>query len=231
VEAEAKLIGGKYPAYPQAPLKTPVYLFPYLGSIYDTEVLPACATPNQVAFFHHPIGTTFQYTSEPKARQYTNLEAPHRIPDGQMFILLGFTLQTFGKVPDHKIKEVLFKGAFSFEVIRDEVPVVRHQTFLGEITSRRKETMNEFRDHEHEKLLAMAGDVKVKITQLLSQKHSAPLPFNCGTTVLMINPQDQINISVEWPGSAPDLPSDLYIRVILHGVRYVARAAGPKGEV
>jgi hypothetical protein len=223
VEPEVKLIDGKYPEYPKAPIKPPVYLFPYLGSIYDTEVLPSCGTPNQVAFFHCPLGETFQYVGETKARQYTNLEAPHRIPDNQMFILLGFTCQTFGKIPDHKIKEVLFKGAFSFEVTRDGVPVVRYQTFLGEITSRRKETMNEFRDHEHEKLLAMAGDVKTKITQLLSQKHGAPLPFNCGTTVLMINPQDQISVSVEWPGAAPDLPSDLYIRVVLHGVRYIAR--------
>ena len=223
MEPGVKLISGKYPEYPQAPLKTPVYLFPYLGSIYDTEVLPACATPNQVAFFHRPLGETFQYVGETKARQYANLEAPHRIPDNQMFILLGFTLQTFGKIPDHKIKEVIFKGAFSFEVMRDEAPVVRYQTFLGEITSRRKETINEFRNHEHEKLLAMAGDTKTKITQILAKKHGAPLPFNCGTTVLMLNPQDRISVSVEWPGAAPDLPSDLYIRVILHGVRYIAR--------
>jgi hypothetical protein len=59
----------------------------------------------------------------------------------------------------------------------------------------------------------------------MSKKHGAPLPFNCGTTVLMLNPQDQISVSVEWPGAAPDLPSDLYLRVILHGVRYIAREA------
>lgn len=81
-----------YPYAYSAPLPSAL-LRPLQQPLYDTEIIPAAATPAELIFFQRQLGQTTAFGGVTKTEAETNIQQPGQLANPLEFSLFGFLFE------------------------------------------------------------------------------------------------------------------------------------------
>jgi len=89
-------------------------LRPLQQPLYDTEIIPAAATPNELIFFQRQLGQTTAFTGLVKTEAETNLQQPGQLANPLEFSLFGFLFEVAPAVVLADFNAIYQASAFIF---------------------------------------------------------------------------------------------------------------------
>lgn len=81
-----------YPYATSSPLPSAI-LRPLQQPLYDTEIIPAAGTPNELVFFQRQLGQTTTFGGVTKTEAETNIQQPGQLANPLEFSLFGFLFE------------------------------------------------------------------------------------------------------------------------------------------
>ena len=108
---------GNFPAsYPYAysqPLPSAL-LRPLQQPLYDTEIVPAAATPIELVFFQRQLGQTTAFGGTTKTEAETNIQQPGQLANPLEFSLFGFLFEVEPATVLADFQNIYARSAFIF---------------------------------------------------------------------------------------------------------------------
>jgi len=89
-------------------------LRPLQQPIYDTEIIPAAGTPNELIFFQRQLGQTTAFGGVNKSIAETNIQQPGQLANPLEFSLFGFVFEVAANVVLADFVAIYNTSAFSF---------------------------------------------------------------------------------------------------------------------
>lgn len=102
-----------YPYAYSAPLPSAI-LRPLQQMLYDTEIIPAAGTPNELRFFQRQLGQTTAFGGVQKSIAETNIQQPGQLANPLEFSLFGFLFEVMPGTTLADFVAVYTTSAFSF---------------------------------------------------------------------------------------------------------------------
>lgn len=102
-----------YPYAYSAPLPSAL-LRPLQQMLYDTEIIPAAGTPNELVFFQRQLGQTTTFGGVTKTEAETNLQQPGQLANPLEFSVFGFLFEIAPGVVLADFVQVYTASAFIF---------------------------------------------------------------------------------------------------------------------
>ena len=206
-----------YPYAQSMPLPSAI-LRPLQQPIYDTENLPAVATPTELIFFQRQLGQTTAYLLLTKTAAETNLQQPGQLANPVEFSLFGFYVEVS---PDITIADFInvYKQSVCF------FTYTGNRVYLQIPTTRLPQGVSPE---------GFAGGTLATGSQVVHNGvgHTSNMyKFTIGRSALRIRPTESFQWTMRWPSGAPTIVgttsvgatgSGVRIRTILAGLTWTA---------
>ena len=180
---------------------------------YDTEILPAAGTPNELVFFQRQLGNTTQYCGVTKCGAETNVAMP-----GQICIPLEFDLAGFFMILDATPEDIreIEKGEFLFfhtgnRVFRCSPISCIARNPVTNIPQR-------IWPQDKDKFEADRVERGEYLNQIQRQE-VGPSEFFVGKKLFRITSNDTFQIRLRWDNGAPVLSKDVRITMVMDGLQ------------
>jgi hypothetical protein len=202
-------IPSNYPYVTSSPAPSAI-LRPLQQPLYDTEILPAAGTPNELQFFVRPQGQNTAFGALVKTEAETNLQQSGTLAQPLEFSLFGFQVEIDPGVVLADFNAIYQASAFSFLYTGNRVylrlPTSRIPAGLG---------------------AEGFATTTVGATTLASMKNGVGhvsnfYKFTIGRAALKMRPQEAFSCTLRWPTAAPVITANTRIRVYLLGLLWTA---------
>jgi len=196
-----------YPYAFSAPMPSAL-LRPLQQMLYDTEVIPAAGTPNELVFFQRQLGQTTTFTGITKTEAETNLQQPGQLANPLEFSVFGFLFEVAPGCTLADFNAIYTTSAFVFTYTGNRVylsiPLTRIPQGLGP---------DGF------------ASTTVAATTLSAVKNGVGhvsnfYKFTIGRSALRIRPTESFQARVRWPNGAVVIGANTRLRVFITGLQW-----------
>jgi hypothetical protein len=194
-------------------------LRPLQQPLYDTEIIPAAGTPNELRFFQRQLGQTTAFGGVQKSVAETNVQQPGQLANPLEFSLFGFVFEVSPTGANLAVGVTLADwfniyttGAFTFlytgNRIYLQIPLTRIPTgvapegFASAATTAMATTIERVNIHNG------VGHV------------SNFYKFTIGRSALRIRPTESFQVQLLWPNAAPTILVNTRLRVLIQGLSW-----------
>jgi len=202
---------GSFPAsYPYAysgPLPSAL-LRPLQQYMYDTEIVPAAATPIEIVFFQRQLGQTTGFGGVTKTEAETNIQQPGQLANPLEFSLFGFLFEVAPACTLADFQQIYTASAFIF-------------TYTGNRVYLSIPTMRIPQGVSPEGFAATTAGATTLLNIHNGVGHVSNFyKFTIGRSALRIRPTESFQARIRWPNGAPTIAANTRLRIYMTGLQW-----------
>jgi hypothetical protein len=202
-------VPANYPYAYSSPMPSAL-LRPLQQPLYDTEILPAAGTPNELQFFVRPAGQNTAFGALVKTEAETNLQQSSTLAQPLEFSVFGFQIEVMVGTALADFVAIYTGSAFSFLYTGNRVylriPTSRIPAGLG-----------------GEGFAATTvGATTLSVVKNGVGHVSNFYKFTIGRSALRMRPQEAFSCTLRWPTAAPVIAANTRITTYILGLLWTA---------